>query len=77
MNLIINGKLPENCSLLDLGKELNLGGEIEELENSDLSVDVIVFVISADNLDSQMTLAKDIYVEANTKTKRKYFDLQG
>lgn len=60
-----------------MGKELNLGGEIEELENSDLSVDVIVFVISADNLDSQMTLAKDIYVEANTKTKRKYFDLQG
>lgn len=77
MNLIINGTLPENCNLLDLGKELNLGGEIEELENSDLSVDVIVFVISADNLDSQMTLAKDIYVEANTKTKRKYFDLQG
>lgn len=77
MNLIINGKLQENCDLLDLGKELKLGREIEELENSDLSVDVIVFVISADNSDSQMTLAKDIYVEANTKTKRKYFDLEG
>lgn len=73
MNLIINGKLQENCDLLDLGKELKMGGEIEELENSD----VIVFVISADNSVSQMTLAKDIYVEANTKTKSKYFDLEG
>lgn len=77
MNLIINGKLQENCDLLDLGKELKLGEEIEELENSDLSVDVLVFVISADNSVSQMTLAKDIYLEANTKTKRKYFDLEG
>lgn len=73
MNLIINGKLQENCDLLDLGKELKMGGEIEELENSD----IIVFVISADNSVSQMTLAKDIYVEANTKTKSKYFDLEG
>lgn len=73
----MNGKLQENCDLLDLGKELKMGAEIDELENSDLSVDVIVFVISADNLVSQMTLAKDIYVEANTKTKRKYFDLEG
>lgn len=77
MNLIMNGKLQENCDLLDLGKELKMGAEIDELENSDLSVDVIVFVISADNLVSQMTLAKDIYVEANTKTKRKYIDLEG
>lgn len=77
MNLIMNGKLQENCDLLNLGKELKMGGEIDELENSDLSVDVIVFVISADNLVSQMTLAKDIYVEANTKTKRKYIDREG
>lgn len=51
MNLIINGNLLENCNFLDLGKEFNLGGEIEEFENSDLLVDVIVFVILVDNLD--------------------------
>lgn len=58
MNLIINGKLQENCDLLDLGKECKMGGKIEELENSDLSVDVIVFVISADNSVFQMTWLK-------------------
>lgn len=78
MNLIINGKLQENCDLLDLGKKLKYRGKIqEELENSDLSVDIIVLVISADNPDFPTSLARDIYVEANTKTKRKHFGLEG
>lgn len=78
MNLIINGQLQENCDLLDLGKQLKERVEIQkEPGNSDLSVDIIVLVISADNSSSQISLAEDIYAEANTKTKSKYFDLGG
>lgn len=71
MNLIINGHLQENCDLLDLGKQLKERVEIQkEPGNSDLSVDIIVLVISADNSSSQISLAEDIYAEANTKTKQ-------
>lgn len=78
MNLIINGQLQENCDLLDLGKKLKERVEIQkEPGNSDLSVDIIVLVISADKSSSQISLAEDIYAEVNTKTKRKHFDLGG
>lgn len=76
MNLIINGQLQENCDLLDLGKKLKERVEIQK-EPGNISVDIIVLVISADNSSSQISLAEDIYAEANTKTKRKHFDLGG
>lgn len=74
MNLVINGKLPENCDLLDLGKNLMEGNQIKERqEEKTLVVDIIVVVLSADHPNIPQTLIDEIYDEANVKNKRKVF----
>lgn len=74
MNLVINGKLPENCDLLDLGKNLMEGNQIKERqEEKTLIVDIIVVVLSTDHPNIPQTLIDEIYDEANVKNKRKVF----
>lgn len=72
MNLVINGKLPENCDLVDLGKTLKEGKQIKERqEEKTLLVDIIVVVLSAEHPKIPQTLIDEIYNEANVKNKRK------
>ena len=72
MNLIINGRLPENCDLLDLSKKLKDGLElVENEENKSLAVDAIIVVISAQCSNLSQNVFSEIYKEANTKTKSK------
>lgn len=72
MNLVINGKLPENCDLVDLGKTLKEGKQIKERqEEKTLLVDIIVVLISAEHPKIPQTLIDEIYNEANVKNKRK------
>lgn len=74
MDLVINGKLPENCDLLDLGKNLMEGNQIKERqEEKTLVVDIIVVVLSTDHPNIPQTLIDEIYDEANVKNKRKVF----
>lgn len=76
MGLIINGKLPENCDLLDLGKKLKEGKKIKERhEVKTLAIDIIVVVISAEDFNIPHSLLEEIYAEANVKTRRKVFFL--
>lgn len=71
LNLIINGKLPENCDLLDLGKKLMRGDEVPEMqEEKGLDVDIILVVISAENVPVPQSFVDEIYKEANMKKKR-------
>lgn len=71
MNLIFNGKLPENADLLDVGKNLRDGHEIEErLEDELLAIDIIVVVISLEDNNIPHALLEEIYTEANLRTRR-------
>lgn len=72
MNLILNGKLPENSDLLDLGRKLKEGKKIKEItEEETLAIDIIVVVISAEDFNIPHTLLEEIYAEANVKTRSK------
>lgn len=72
MNLAINGKLPENADLLDLGRKLKDKKQIKERpEEKMLTVDIIIVVISAENSEIPQALIDEIYKEANVKMKRK------
>lgn len=72
MNLAINGKLPEDADLLDLGRKLKDKKQLKERpEEKTLSVDIIIVVISAENPDIPQALIDEIYKEANVKKKRK------
>lgn len=74
MNLILNGKLPENTDLLDLGKILKEGKKIvERLEDESLVIDIIVIVVSLEGDKIPHTLLDEIYAEANVRTRRKLF----
>lgn len=70
MDQIFNGKLQENCDLLDLGKNLKEGNKImESSEDESLAIDIIVVVISLeDNIPH--ALLEEIY-EANVRERRK------
>uniref|UniRef100_K1RJI2 Uncharacterized protein n=1 Tax=Magallana gigas TaxID=29159 RepID=K1RJI2_MAGGI len=70
INLIINGALPENCDLLDLGKKLKEEMEIENNpEVESLAIDIIVVVISLKDDNIPHALLKEIYIEANFRTR--------
>lgn len=72
MNLIFNGKLPENTDLLDVGRNLKDGHEIEERsEDESLAIDIIVVVISLEDNNIPHALLDEIYTEANLRTRRK------
>lgn len=72
INLIINGALPENCDLLDLGKKLKEEMEIENNpEVESLAIDIIVVVISLKDDNIPHALLKEIYIEANFRTRSK------
>lgn len=72
--IIINGKLPENCDLLDLGKKLMRGDEVPEMQEEEgLDVDIILVVISAENVPVPQSFVDEIYKEANMKKKRELF----
>lgn len=72
MNLIFNGKLPENTDLLDVGRNLKDGHEIEERsEDESLAIDIIVVVISLEEFNIPHALLEEIYVEANIRARRK------
>lgn len=71
MGLIIKGKLPENCDLLDLGKKLKAGKKIKERPEVEmLTIDIIVVVISAEDFNIPHNLLEEIYAEANVKTRK-------
>lgn len=72
INLIINGALPENCDLLDLGKKLKEEMEIENNpEVESLAIDIIVVIISLKDDNIPHALLKEIYIEANIRTRSK------
>lgn len=72
MDLIFNGKLPENCDLLDLGKNLKEGNKkTESSEDESLAIDIIVVVISLEDNNIPYALLEEIYTEANLRTRRK------
>lgn len=72
MDLIFNCKLPENCDLLDLGKNLKEGNKmIESSEDASLAIDIIVVVISLEEFNIPHALLEEIYVEANIRARRK------
>lgn len=74
MNLVINGKLPENSDLLDFGKRLKEGKRMTERhEEKTPVVDIIIVVLSAEDPNVPQTLIDEIYSEANVKNKRKVF----
>uniref|UniRef100_A0A8W8KS06 Uncharacterized protein n=1 Tax=Magallana gigas TaxID=29159 RepID=A0A8W8KS06_MAGGI len=71
MNLVIDGKLSEDCDLLDFGKELKKGKRMKKSHVDKIfAVDIIVVVMSAENLDIPQTLFDEIYKEANVKNKK-------
>lgn len=73
LNLVINGQLPENADLLDLGKNLREGKQIKESTDDKTSpVDAIIAVLSTENLNGAIpqTLIDEIYMEANMRKKR-------
>lgn len=71
INLLINGTLPENCDLLDLGKKLKEEMKIENSpEVESLAVDIIVVVISLKNDIIPHAVLKEIYKEANFRTRK-------
>lgn len=77
MRLIINGKLQENCDLLDLGKKLKEENERKEMELVDRSedeslvIDIIIVVISLEDNNIPHAMLEEIYTEANVRTRRK------
>lgn len=72
INLIINGKLPENCDLLDLGKKLKKEMKMKNIQEMEtLSIDMIVVVISLKDDNIPHALLEEIYIEANIRTRRK------
>lgn len=72
MDLIFNGKLPENCNLLDVGMNLKEGNKkTESSEDESLAIDIIVVVISLEDFSIPHALLDEIYVEANVKARRK------
>lgn len=72
MNLVFNGKLPENADLLDMGINLKDGHEIEERsEDESLAIDIIVVVISLEDYNIPHALLDEIYTEANLRIRRK------
>lgn len=76
MNLVIDGKLSEDCDLLDFGKELKKGKRMKKSHVDKIfAVDIIVVVMSAENLDIPQTLFDEIYKEANVKNKSIVFVL--
>ncbi|XP_062606882.1 uncharacterized protein LOC134268643 [Saccostrea cucullata] len=71
MNLIINGRLPENCDLLDVSRQLKAGKIIKDRnEEKKLTVDIIMVVISAKSTSIPQTLIDEIYREANIKKRK-------
>ncbi|XP_048745287.2 uncharacterized protein LOC125658165 isoform X2 [Ostrea edulis] len=71
MNLIISGKLPENCDLLDASRNLKAGKQITDTqEEKSLTVDMIIVVISAETPTIPKALIDEIYYEANIKKKK-------
>lgn len=72
INLIINGTLPENCDLLDLGKKLKKEMKMKNSQEVEtLTIDMIVVVISLKDDIIQHALLEEIYIEANIRTRRK------
>lgn len=72
INLIINGSLPQNCDLLDLGKKLKKEIKIKNSEEVEsLAIDIIVVVISLKDENIPHALLEEIYIEANIRTRRK------
>lgn len=72
INLIINGKLPENCDLLDLGKKLKKEMKMKNIQEMEtLAIDMIVVVISLKDDNIPHALLEEIYIEANIRTRRK------
>jgi hypothetical protein len=70
MNLIISGKLPENCDLLDASRNIKAGRELKDAaEEKTLTVDMIIVVISAETPTIPKALIDEIYNEANIKKK--------
>jgi hypothetical protein len=75
MNLILSGKLPENCDLLHAGKNIEAGRQLKDKpEEKTLTVDMIITVISAQNPKIPTALLKEIYNEANIKKKSNNFE---
>lgn len=75
MNLIISGKLPENCDLLDASRNLKAGKQITDTqEEKSLTVDMIIVVISAETPTIPKALIDEIYYEANIKKKSNHYN---
>lgn len=78
MRLIINGKLQEDCDLLDLGKKLKEENErkeemelVDRSEDESLVIDIIIVVISLEDNNIPHAMLEEIYTEANVRTRRK------
>ncbi|XP_062606886.1 uncharacterized protein LOC134268646 [Saccostrea cucullata] len=70
LHLIINGRLPENCDLLDASKKLKAGQKLKKRnEEKNLKVDTVIVVISTENPIIPQSLIDEIYREAKIRER--------
>ncbi|XP_062614544.1 uncharacterized protein LOC134276303 [Saccostrea cucullata] len=71
IELIIQGRLPDNCDLFALFENLNMGRKIEKAtEIKGMAVDIIIVVVSGETMAIPQALLDDIYEEANLNQKK-------
>ncbi|XP_061170776.1 uncharacterized protein LOC133180247 [Saccostrea echinata] len=71
IELIIQGRLPDNCDLIALFRNLNMGRKIEKAkEIKGMAVDIIIFVVPGETMEIPKALVDDIYEEANLNQKK-------
>ena len=70
INLIMNGKIPDDCDLLHAIKSFGKGRKVKEF-SSDQSkaVDAIIVVIPADNAIIPQNLLEDIHKQATVEKR--------
>ena len=70
INLIINGKIPEDCDLLHAIKSFGKGRKVKELSaDKTKAVDAIIVAIPADNAIIPQNLLEDIHKQATLEKR--------
>lgn len=70
INLIINGKIPEDCDLLHAIKSFGKGRNVKELSaDKTKAVDAIIVAIPADNAIIPQNLLEDIHKQATVEKR--------
>ena len=70
INLLFNGKIPENCDLLHAITSFGKGRKVKELSaDKSKAVDAIIVVIPADNPNIPQNLLEDIHKKATLEKR--------